>query len=158
MDMTSSGPRSGFLAEFPDLADRDRFAATLGVPSAASTAERILQTLASAPRRHVAPALLTVAQRRARWRRAKMMYRVMRGMTGILVRLALYGLACRLVFAVRGAPFRRRRVLSEPVPRQWPASLPLAVALHRTDTPAPDNDAAVLPDFLDRSDEQASKA
>ena len=87
-----------------------------------------------------------------------MMYRVMRGMTGILVRLALYGLACRLVFAVRGGPFRRRRVAIEPVPRQWPASIPLAVALHRADTPAPDNDAGTLPNFLDRSDEQPSKA
>ena len=93
MDVTSSGPQLGFLAEFPDLAERDRFAVMLGVPSPAATAQRILQTLANAPRRSVAPALLTAAQRRARWRRARMMYRVMRGMTGILVRLDTVGRA-----------------------------------------------------------------
>ena len=152
MDMTSAGPRMTFPAEFPDLPGRDGFPMALCGPSAAATADRILQTLAGSPRRAVAPTLLTAAQRRARWRRAKMMYRVMRGLTGILVRLTFYGLACRLVFAVRGGPFRRRRPVAEPIPRPRPARTPLAV------TPPPANDSDVLPDFLDRSGEEPSKA
>ena len=56
----------------------------------------------------------------------------MRGMTGILVLLALYGAAHRLVCAVRGGPFRRRRAVLGPIVR------PLHTASPADATAAPD--------------------
>jgi len=111
MDASTAEPD---LAAFLGSADNPL---TLAEPCPAAHAERLLRTMASFPRRTVAPALLTAAQRRARWQRAKLLYRVMRGMTGILVRLTLYGMAYRLVRTVRGAPFRRRHAMRGPIPR-----------------------------------------
>lgn len=115
----STGLAASFLgsAEMRSLANPNGFSLVLAEPCPAAHAERLLRTMAGFPRRTVAPALLTAAQRRARWQRAKLMYRVMRGMTGILVRLALYGMAYRLVRVMRGAPFRRRRAIRGPISR-----------------------------------------
>lgn len=100
-----------------------------------SPAHRLLQTLVGFPRRAVAPGILTVALRRARWRRAKALFLVMRGLTGILVRLTLYGLAYRLVSIVRGGPFRRRRTIPQRIQR--PATVAPAAGSDRTPADQP---------------------
>ncbi len=150
MDATSAGPRlsaSGHgNAEFHCFGGSGGgFSLALAEPDPAVHAARLLQTLASFPRRQVPPAVLTAAQRRARWQRAKLLYRIMRGMTGILVRLALYGAAHRLVCAARGGPFRRRRTIPGPIGR------PIASATPPADTRAASPDQpAVEPAYLAR--------
>ncbi len=71
MDATSAGPRlsaSGHgNAEFHCLGGSGGgFSLALAEPDPAVHAARLLQTLASFPRRQVPPAVLTAAQRRAR--------------------------------------------------------------------------------------------
>ncbi len=101
---------------------------TIAEAAPATVAERILMTIVGFPRRSIAPEILAAARRRARWQRAKVLYKVMRGLTGILVRLTLYGLAYRLARALHGGPFRRHQRIVGPSLRE-PVSYPPAASV-----------------------------